>query len=135
LTSDEILDLIEAIWLPLDPDRAVEWREAMTGMDLGIAQEAILVLRDASSVKPSVKLFEATYRGLHATAVVTAAMAAVLSAVAATWAATASESADMVSISSLSSWRSVLENRILKDTTALGGSAFRWKDPTHSALR
>ena len=65
-TPDDILDLLEAIWLPLDPDQAAEWRSTLRGMDLGIAEEAVLILRDASSVKPSVRLFEATYRGLRA---------------------------------------------------------------------
>ena len=66
LTPDDILDLIEAIWLPLDPDQSVEWKQSMRDMDLDLAQEAIIILKDASSVKPSVRLFEATYRGLRA---------------------------------------------------------------------
>lgn len=63
-SPDEVLALIGNIWTPLNPDQAVEWRRALSEMDLEVAQRAALVLRDAHPACPSLGLFAATYRGL-----------------------------------------------------------------------
>jgi hypothetical protein len=66
MTPEDILSLVEDIWLPLDPDMAVEWRRELSEMDLEVAERAVLVLRDAHPNRPSLALFTATYRGLKA---------------------------------------------------------------------
>jgi hypothetical protein len=66
LLPDQILELIGDIWHPLDPDQAVEWRRALSEMDLEVAERAALTLRDAHPTRPSLGLFKATYRGLGA---------------------------------------------------------------------
>lgn len=63
-TTDEVIDLIETIWLPLDPHRTAEWHSALRGKDLVLAETAIITLRDATNAAPSTRKFEATYRGL-----------------------------------------------------------------------
>lgn len=65
-SPEDILDLLEAIWVQIDPDCKAEWRGALHGLDLEIAEQAIITLRDASEIKPSVRLFQATYSGLNA---------------------------------------------------------------------
>ena len=61
---DNLIELLEAIWVQIDPNQEAEWREALKGKDPDVAEQAIIVLRDASKIQPSVKLFDATYRGL-----------------------------------------------------------------------
>ena len=63
---EDLIELLEAIWVQVDPDCKAEWRGALQGLDLEVAEQAIIILRDASDLKPSVKLFQATYRGLNA---------------------------------------------------------------------
>jgi hypothetical protein len=63
---DELIELLETIWVGVDPNQEAEWRMALGMMDLEVAEVAMLTLRDASKLQPSVKLFEATYRGLKA---------------------------------------------------------------------
>lgn len=65
-TPSELIDLLETIWVGIDPNQEAEWLQCLTGKDLDVAEQAILTLRDASKIQPSVKLFEATYRGLKA---------------------------------------------------------------------
>jgi hypothetical protein len=65
-SPEDLIDLLQDIWVQIDPDQKAEWRGALQGLDLEVAQQAIIVLRDASTIKPSVKLFQATYRGLNA---------------------------------------------------------------------
>jgi hypothetical protein len=63
---DGVIALLEAIWVDIDPDQEAEWRTTLAFMDLDVAEQAIIILRDASKLKPSVRLFRATYAGLKA---------------------------------------------------------------------
>jgi hypothetical protein len=63
-SPEEVIDLLETIWVQIDPNQEMEWRSALRDKDLDVAKQAIIVLRDASQIKPSIRLFDATYRGL-----------------------------------------------------------------------
>jgi hypothetical protein len=65
-SPEDLIELLQEIWVQIDPDQKAEWRGALQGLDLEVAEQAIIILRDASQIKPSVKLFQATYRGLNA---------------------------------------------------------------------
>ena len=66
MTVEDLIDLLEAIWVQINPDHKAEWREALQGLDLEIAEQAIIIHQNASQYMPSVRLFLATYRGLNA---------------------------------------------------------------------
>ncbi len=64
LSPDSILELIEDIWLPLNPDLRVDWRVVLAEMDLEVAERTAIVLREAHPTRPSLGLYRATYNGL-----------------------------------------------------------------------
>lgn len=61
---DGLIELLEACWVEIDPNQEADWRQALAGKSPNVAEQAILTLKDASNLRPSIRLFEATYRGL-----------------------------------------------------------------------
>lgn len=67
LTAHDILDLVEAIWLPLDPNQQAEWFLCLEKKDLRSAQDVVIILKNAGDQRPTVRLFDAAYRGYVST--------------------------------------------------------------------
>ena len=56
-TVDDILDILEHYWLPLDPNQTAEWTHALRALDLDIAVEMVGAFKHASDRRPSVPIF------------------------------------------------------------------------------
>lgn len=65
-TVDDILDMVEHYWLPLDPNQAADWTRSLQGLDLDIAAEMVNVMATASNRKPSLSLFVSACRAAEA---------------------------------------------------------------------
>jgi len=56
-TINDILDMVEHYWLPLDPNQTADWIRALDGLDLETAAETVVTMHRASEHRPSPALF------------------------------------------------------------------------------
>lgn len=58
----EVLDLIEEVWLPMEPPTRDRWARCLEGKDLWSAVETLRCFENADRRRrPSIRLFEAAY--------------------------------------------------------------------------
>ena len=65
-TIDDILDMVEHYWLPLDPNQTADWQRSLEGLDLDVAAQMVTVMAEAHDRRPSLGLFISACRAAQA---------------------------------------------------------------------